>query len=76
MKQSYQMKSGGKRLGDHAKVTWEMVKKCVPYNPQAKRCLLCLNEKLSIAAHTKLQLIEQQKRNRIKMSTPAEVRTS
>ena len=37
-----------KDSGHHAKVKWEIVKKCVPYNPQTKCCLLCLNEKLEI----------------------------
>ena len=40
-----------KNSGHHPKVKWEIVKKCVPYSPQKKRCLLCLNEKLEIAAY-------------------------
>ena len=40
-----------KNSGHHPKVKWEIVKKCVPYSPQTKRCLLCLNEKLEIAAY-------------------------
>ena len=39
---------------DHSpKVKWEIVKKCVPYNPQTKRSLPCLNEKLEIVAYEK-----------------------
>ena len=30
-------------------VTWKIIKKCSPYNPNTKRCHLCLNEKLEIA---------------------------
>ena len=32
-----------KNLRHHAKVAWEIVKKWVPYNPQTKCCVLCLN---------------------------------
>ena len=39
------------------------VKKCVPYSPQTKRCLLCLNEKLEIAAYKEQNLLN--KRNEI-----------
>ena len=38
-------------------------KKGVPYNPQTKRCLLCLNEKLEIAAYKEQNLLN--KRNKI-----------
>ena len=37
-----------KNPGHHPKVKWEIVKKCVSYSPQTKRCLLRLNEKLEI----------------------------
>lgn len=40
-----------KSLGIEAKIKWEIVRQCVPYNPQTKRCLLCLNEKLEIASY-------------------------
>ena len=53
MKQNYQIKS----------VKWEIVKKCVPYNPQTKHCLLCFNEKLEIAAYNQQNLWK--KRNQI-----------
>ena len=52
-----------KNSGHHPKVEWEIVKKCVPYNPQTKRCLLCLNEKLEIAAYKEQNLLN--KRNEI-----------
>ena len=35
----------------HAKVKWEIVKTCVPYNQPTKRCLVCLNKKSAIAAY-------------------------
>ena len=38
-------------------------KKCVPYSPQTKRCLLCFNEKLGIAAYKEQNLLN--KRNEI-----------
>ena len=57
-----------KNSADHPKVKWKIVKKCISYSPQTKRCLLYLNEKLEIAAYK-----EQKKRNCIKMSTPVEV---
>ena len=47
----------------HPKVKWEIVKKCVPYNTQTKHCLLCLNEKLEIAAYKEQNLLN--KRNEI-----------
>ena len=40
-----------------------MVKKCVPFSPQTKRCLLCLNEKLEIAAYKEQNLLN--KRNEV-----------
>jgi len=40
-----------KSLGIEAKIKWEIVRQCVPYDPQTKRCLLCLNEKLEIASY-------------------------
>ena len=48
-----------KNSGHHPKVKWEIVKKCVPYNPQTKRCLLCLNEKLDIAAYKEQNLLNK-----------------
>ena len=52
-----------KSSGHHPKVKWEIVKKCLPYSPQTKRCLLCLNEKLEIAAYKEQNLWN--KRNEI-----------
>ena len=52
-----------KNSGHHPKVKWEIVKKCVPYNPQTKRSLLCLNEKLEIVAYKEQNLLN--KRNEI-----------
>ena len=52
-----------KNSGHHSKVKWETVKKCVPNSPQTKRCLLCLNEKLEIAAYEEQKLLN--KRNEI-----------
>ena len=63
MKQNYQMKSGGKNSGHHPKIKWEIVKKCFLYNPQTKRCLLCINGKLKIAAYKEQNLLN--KRNKI-----------
>ena len=58
MKQSYSNKIWQiKDLGHQLKVKWEIVKKCVPYNPQPKRCLLCLNEKLETAAYKEHNLL-------------------
>ena len=52
-----------KNAGHHPKVKWEIVKKCIPYNQQTKRCLLCLNEKLEIATYKEHNLLN--KRNEI-----------
>ena len=52
-----------KNVGHHPKVKWEIVKKCLPYNQQSKRCLLCLNEKLEIATYKEHNLLN--KRNEI-----------
>ena len=52
-----------KNSDHHPKVKWEIVKKCVPSNPQTKRCLLWLNKKLEIAACKEQNLLN--KRNEI-----------
>ena len=31
--------------------TWKIVRRCSPYNPNSKRCYLCLNEKMEIATY-------------------------
>ena len=33
------------------KVTWKIIRICRSYNPNSKRCLLCLNEKYEIATY-------------------------
>ena len=48
-----------KNSGHHSKVKWEIVRKCVPYNPHTKRCLLCLNEMLEIAAYKEQNLLNE-----------------
>ena len=48
-----------KNSGHDPKVKWEIVKKCVSYNPQTKRCLLCLNEKLEITAYKEQNLLNK-----------------
>ena len=50
-------------IKNSGQVKWEIVTKCVPYNPQTKRGLLCLSEKLEIAAYKKQNLLN--KRNEI-----------
>ena len=52
-----------KNSGHHQKVKWEIVKKCAPYNPQTRRCLPRLNEKLKTAAYKEQNLLN--KRNEI-----------
>ena len=47
----------------YQKAEWKIVKKCVLYNLQTKRCLLCLNEKLETDAYKEHNLIN--KRNEI-----------
>ena len=46
----------------YLKVKWEIVKRCVPYNPQTKRCLLCSNEKLEIALCKEQKLLNKETR--------------
>ena len=59
-----------KYAGHHPKVKWEIVKKCIPYNQQTKRC-----RKVGNCYIQRTQPIKQKKRNRIQMPTPVEVRT-
>ena len=40
-----------KDAGGTPQVTWTILDKCKAYTPQAKRCALCLTEKLAIAEH-------------------------
>ena len=48
-----------KNLGNNPKVKWEIFKKCVAYNPQTKRCLVCLNQKLEIATYKEQNLLNK-----------------
>ena len=40
-------------------ITWKIVKKCLPYNPNTRRCDLCLNEKLEIALFKEPRLLNK-----------------
>ena len=40
-----------KEKGETPVVTWEIVQRYPTYNPTSKKCLLCLNEKLTIATY-------------------------
>ena len=33
------------------KITWRIIRKCLPYNYNSRKCYLCLNEKLEIALY-------------------------
>ena len=33
------------------KITWKIIRICCSYNPNSKRCLVCLNEKYKIATY-------------------------
>ena len=44
-------------------ITWEIIRKCAPYNKEARRCNLCLNEKYEIANYKGNDLLN--KRNEI-----------
>ena len=63
-----------KDVDHHPKVKREIVKNCAPHSPQTKRCLLCLNKMLEIAAYKRHNLLN--KRNYIvsQIPTPVEVR--
>ena len=45
--QVWQMKKSGQTIV----ITWKIVRRCSPYNPNSKRCYFCLNEKLEIATY-------------------------
>ena len=38
-----------KKRNGTPKITWKIIRICPSYNPNSKRCLLCLNEKYEIA---------------------------
>ena len=64
-----------KSSGHHPKVKWEIVKKCVPYNPETKRCLLCLNEKLEIAAYKEQNLLNKRNETKLYQNTDTSLST-
>ena len=41
------------------KITWRIIRKCLPYNYNTRKCYLCLNEKLEIALFDKENLLNQ-----------------
>ena len=43
----WQMKKSGQTLV----ITWKIVQRCSPYNPNSKKCYLCLNEKLEMTTY-------------------------
>ena len=40
-----------KKRNGTAKIIWKIIRICPSYNPNSKRCLLCLNEKYEIATY-------------------------
>ena len=40
-----------KKRNGTPKITWKIIRICPSYNPNSKRCLLCLNEKYQIATY-------------------------
>ena len=40
-----------KKRSGTPKITWKIIRICRSYNPNSKRCLLCLNEKYEIATY-------------------------
>ena len=40
-----------KKRNGTPKITWKIIRICPSYNPNSKRCLLCLNEKYEIATY-------------------------
>ena len=40
-----------KKRNGTPKITWKIIRICRSYNPNSKRCLLCLNEKFEIATY-------------------------
>ena len=48
-----------KGLNGEPKVTWRVLRKCRGYNPETKRCMLCISEKLEIAEHERNDLLNQ-----------------
>ena len=48
-----------KDAGGTPKVSWRILKKARTYNPQSKKCLLCLTEKLAIAEQKEGELLNK-----------------
>lgn len=48
-----------KDAGGTPEVSWRILKKARSYNPQSKKCLLCLTEKLAIAEHKEGDLLNK-----------------
>ena len=40
-------------------ITWRIIRKCLPYNYNSRKCYLCLNEKLEIALNEKENLLNK-----------------
>ena len=43
------------------KMTWRMIRKCLPYNYKSRKCYLQLNEKLEIALYERENLLNKKK---------------
>ena len=48
-----------KKSGQAPVITWKIVRRCSPYNPNSKRCYLYLNEKLEIATYRRNNLLNK-----------------
>ena len=40
-------------------ITWRIIRKCLPYNYNSRKCDLCLNEKLEIALYKGQNLLNK-----------------
>ena len=41
-------------------ITWRIIRKCLPYNYNIRKCYLCLNEKLEIALYERENLLNKE----------------
>ena len=48
-----------KKSGQTSVITWKIVRRCSPYNPDSKRCYLCSNEKMEIATYRGYNLLNK-----------------
>ena len=48
-----------KKCNGALKITWKIIRICPSYNPNSKRCLLCLNEKYEIATYKEDKLLNK-----------------